>query len=175
MNTALALFHGGRSRLRFALKLATQDRHPLCDILVDDILHLRDLLERAYATPDGARWVRETLQDAAAPHRPDRTESSASDSSTTTGQRRREEPSTNGIGTRKVKLCHTDNGRCFFCFCSWSPLKAREFYLVVTYKNVRQLQPQHYGEAPISRRKPPSGKSRAGLKQLERRLQTETK
>ena len=93
VNTALALFHGSRFRLRFALQLVTQDRPPLCDGLVDGILHLRDLLERAYATPDGARWVRETLRDAAAPHRPDRTESSASDSSTTTGQRRREEPS----------------------------------------------------------------------------------
>ena len=93
VNTALALFHGGRSRLRFALQLATQNRPLFCDGLVDDTLHLRDLLERTYATPDGARWVRETLRDAAAPHRPDRTESSASDSSTTTGQRRREEPS----------------------------------------------------------------------------------
>ena len=88
VNTALTLLHGGRSLLRFALELATQDRSPLSERLVDAILHLRDLLERACGTPDGATWVRETLRDAAAPHRPDMTESSASDSSTTTGQRR---------------------------------------------------------------------------------------
>ena len=45
VNTALVLLHGGRSRLRFALQLATQDRPSLCDGLVDDTLHLRDLLE----------------------------------------------------------------------------------------------------------------------------------
>ena len=100
VNTALHLLHGGRCRLLYALELATQDRTPLSDRLVDDILHLRDLLERAYGTPDGARWVRKTLRDAAAPSRPDRAESSASDSSTTTGQRRREELS-NGRGNAK--------------------------------------------------------------------------
>ena len=57
VNIALTLLHGGKSRLRYALELATQDRTPLSDRLVDDILHLRDLLERAYGTPDGARWV----------------------------------------------------------------------------------------------------------------------
>ena len=101
VNTVLALFHGGgRSCLRFALQLATQDPPPLCDGLVDDCFRLRGLLERADATPDGARWVRETLQNAGAPHRPDRTEFSANDSSTTTRQRRREEPSS-GRGNSK--------------------------------------------------------------------------
>ena len=42
------------------LAMTTQDRPPLCDGLMDDILHLRDLPERAYTTPDGARWVRKT-------------------------------------------------------------------------------------------------------------------
>ena len=74
---------------------------------MDDILHLRDLLERAYATPDGTRWVRETLRDAAAPHRPDRTESSASDSSTTPGQRRREEPSSGRGNSKRATLSGT--------------------------------------------------------------------
>ena len=109
MNTALTLLHGGRSRLRYALELATQDRTPLSDRLVDNILHLRDLLERAYGTPDGARWVRETLQDAAAPHRPDRAESSASDSSTTTGQRRREEPSSGRGNAKRATLSGTSD------------------------------------------------------------------
>ena len=67
---------------------------------MNDILYLRDLLERTYGTPDGAQWVRETLRDAAAPPRTDRVEFSASDSSTTTGQRHREDPSS-GRGNAK--------------------------------------------------------------------------
>ena len=61
VNTAFTLLHGGRSHQCYALELATQDRTLLIDRLVDDIFHLRDLLERAYGTPDGARWVRESL------------------------------------------------------------------------------------------------------------------
>ena len=89
------------------LAMTTQDRPPLCDGLMDDILHLRDLLERAYATPDGARWVRKTLRDAAAPHRPDRPQSFASDSSTTTGQRRREEPLSGRGNSKRTTLSGT--------------------------------------------------------------------
>ena len=100
VNTALHQLHGGRCRLRYALDIATQDRTPLSDRVVDDILHLGDLLERAYGTPDSARWAGETLRDAAAPPHPDRAESSASDSSTTTGSRRREDPSS-GRGNAK--------------------------------------------------------------------------
>ena len=109
VNTALTLLHGGRSRLRFALELATQDRSPLSERLVDDILHLRDLLERAYGAPDGATWVRETLRYAAAPHRPDRTESSASDSSTTTGQRRQEEHASSRGNSKRATLSGTSD------------------------------------------------------------------
>ena len=100
MNAALHQLHGGRCRPRYVLDIATQDRTLLSDRVVDDILHLRDLLERAYGTPDGAQWVRETLRDAAAPPRTDRAESSASDSSTTTGQRHRED-SSSGRGNAK--------------------------------------------------------------------------
>ena len=107
VNTALHLLHGGRCRLRYALALATQDRTPLSDRIVEDILHLRDLRERAYGTPDGARWVRETLRDAAAPPRPDRAESSASDSSTTTGQRRREKRSSGRGSAKRATLSGT--------------------------------------------------------------------
>ena len=107
VNTALLLLHGGRYRLRYALDLATQDRTPLSARLVDNILHLRDLLERAYGTPDGARWVRETLRDAAASPRPDRAEFSASNFSTTTGQRRREEPSSGRGNTKRAILSET--------------------------------------------------------------------
>ena len=100
VNAALHQLHGNSCRLRYALEIAAQDRTPVSNRVVDDILHLRDLLERAYGTPNGARWVRETLRNAAAQPRPDRAESSASDSSTTTGQRRREDPSS-GLGNAK--------------------------------------------------------------------------
>ena len=76
---------------------------------MDDILHLRDLLERAYGTPDGARWVRKTLRDAAAPFLPDRAESSSSDASTTTGQRRREEPSSGRGNAKRATLSGTSD------------------------------------------------------------------
>ena len=109
VNTALHLLHGGRCRPHYALELATQDQIPLSDRLVNDILHLRDLLETAYGTPDGARWVRETLRDAAAPPRPDRAESSASDSSTTTGQHRREEPSSGRGNAKRATLSGTSH------------------------------------------------------------------
>ena len=108
-NTALHLLHGGRYRLRYALELATQHRTPLSARLVDDILHLRDLLERAYGTPDGARWVRKTLRDAAASPRPDRVEFSASDVSTTTGQHRREEPSSGRGNAKRATLSGTSD------------------------------------------------------------------
>ena len=109
MNTALHLLHGGRCRLRYALELGPQDRTPLSDRLVDDILHLRDLLARAYGTPDGARWVRETLHDAAAPPRPDKAESSASDSPTTARRRRRQEPSSGRGNAKRATLSGTSD------------------------------------------------------------------
>ena len=109
VNTTLHLLHGGRCRLLYALELATQDRTPLTDRLVDDILHLRDLLERAYGTPDGARWVRKTLRDVAAPSRTDRAESSASDSSTTTRQRGRKEPSSGRGNAKRATLSGTSD------------------------------------------------------------------
>ena len=65
--------------LRLAVQLATQDGTALCEFLVDDILRLRDLLDRAYATPAGTGWVREVLDQAAAPRRPARSASSGSD------------------------------------------------------------------------------------------------
>ena len=86
--------------LRLAIQMATQDGTPLCDYLVDDILRLRDLLDRAYATPAGAAWVREALSQAAAPHRPTRITSSGSGISSSAGPRRRDEPSS-GRGNSK--------------------------------------------------------------------------
>ena len=100
VHAALHQLNWGRCRLRYALDLATRDRTPLSDRVVDDILHLRDLLETACGTPADAQWVRETLRDAAAKSRTERADSSASDSATTTGQRRREDPSS-GRGNAK--------------------------------------------------------------------------
>ena len=100
VHAALHQLTGDRRRLHHAVGLATQDRTPLSDRVVEDILHRGDLLETACGTPAGAQWVRETLRDAATKHRTDRTDSFASDSSTTTGQRRREDPSS-GRGNAK--------------------------------------------------------------------------
>ena len=100
VHAALLQLTGNRCRLNRALDLATQDRTPLSDRVVNAILRLRDLLEAACSTPDGAQWLRETLREIPAKHRPDQTDSSTSDSSTTTGQRRREDPSS-GRGNAK--------------------------------------------------------------------------
>ena len=89
-----------KCHLRLAVQLANQDGTALCECLVDDIFRLRDLLDRAYATPAGAEWVREALSQAAASRRPARTASSGSDTSSSAGPRRRDEPS-NGRGNSK--------------------------------------------------------------------------
>ena len=100
VHASLLQLYGDRCRLNRSLDLATQDRTPLSDRVVSAILRLRDLVESACGTRDGAQWVRDTLRDTAAKHRPDRTGSSASDSSTTTEQGRRED-SSSGRGNAK--------------------------------------------------------------------------
>ena len=93
VDVAFRTLNMDRCHLRLALQKATQDGIPLCDYLVDDILRLRDLLERAYATPAGAEWVRDALSQAAASRRPVRTTCSGSDTSSSAGPRRRDQPS----------------------------------------------------------------------------------
>ena len=90
---------GKRYRLNRALALATKDRTPFNERVVNATLHLRDLLDAACGTPDGEQWLLVTLHKIEM-DRANRTESSASDSSTTTGQRRRDEPSS-GHGNSK--------------------------------------------------------------------------
>ena len=85
--------------LRDAHRMATKENTPFCPRIVDDILRLVDLVRGCYKTPDGARWVRNTLRDAAARRPPPHTASSDSDSSAP-GQRRREDPSS-GRGNAK--------------------------------------------------------------------------
>ena len=97
-----------RFRPNRALDLATQDRSPLSDRVVNATLRLRDILEAACSTTDGAQWLRDTLSAIAA-NRTDRTDSSASDSSTTTGQRRREEPSSGRGNAKRVTFSGSDS------------------------------------------------------------------
>ena len=107
-----AAFHqlnGGRCRLRYAPESSDARSYPLSDRVVDDILHLRDLLETACGTPAGAQWVRETLRDAAAKPRTDLAESSASDSSATNGQRRREDPSSGRENAKRATFFGTSD------------------------------------------------------------------
>ena len=86
-------FTGKRYRLHRSLALATQDRTPLDERVVNATLRLRDLLDTACCTIDGEQWLLDTLQKVEM-DRASRTESSsASDSSAPTGQRRREKPS----------------------------------------------------------------------------------
>ena len=56
---------GRKPRLRDAHRMATKEDTPFCVRIVDDILRLVDLVRGCYETPDGARWVRNTLRDAA--------------------------------------------------------------------------------------------------------------
>ena len=100
VDAAFRTLNMDKCHLRLAIQMATPDGTPLCDYLVDDILRLRDLLDRAYATPAGAGWVREALSQAAARRRPTRTTSSGSDTSSSAGPRRRDEPSS-GRGNSK--------------------------------------------------------------------------
>ena len=95
--------------MRYAVQQATQEGAPLCDYLVDDILRLRDLLDTADATPDGAEWVRDVLRKAAASRRPTRTTCSGSDTSSSAGPRRRDEPSSGRGNSKKASLTETSD------------------------------------------------------------------
>ena len=98
-----------KCHLRLAVRLATQDGTALREFLVDDILRLRDLLDRAYATPAGAGWVREALDQADAPRRPARSVSSGSNTLSSAGPRRRDEPSSGRGNSKRVTLTETSD------------------------------------------------------------------
>ena len=98
-----------KCHLHLAVRLATQDGTALCEFLVDDILCLRDLLDRAYATPAGAGWVREALVQAAAPRRPAWSASSGSDTSSSAGPRRRDEPLSGRGNSQRATLTETSD------------------------------------------------------------------
>ena len=109
VDAAFRTLNMDRCHLRLALQKATQDGTPLCDYLVDDILRLRDLLDRAYATPAGAEWVREALSQAAASRRPVRTTSSGNDTSSSAGPRRCDEPSSGRRNSKRASLTETSD------------------------------------------------------------------
>ena len=108
MHETLEELTGKRFRLHRALVLATWDRTPLSDRVVNATLRLRDLLEEACSTADDAQWLRDTLRAIAA-SRTERTDSSASDSSTATGQRRREEPSSGRGNSKRATFSGSDS------------------------------------------------------------------
>ena len=111
VDAAFRTLNMDKCHLRLAIQMATQDGTPLCDYLVDDILRLCDLLDRAYATPAGVGWVREALSQAAASRGPARTTSSGSDTSSSAGPRRRDEPSSgHGNSTRATLTETSDSG-----------------------------------------------------------------
>ena len=95
--------------LRLAVELATQDGSGLCGPLVHDILRLRDLVDRAYATPAGAGWVREVLDPAAAPRRPARSASSSSDTASSARLSRRDDPSSGRGNSKRATLSETSD------------------------------------------------------------------
>ena len=95
--------------LRLAVELATQDGSGFCDPLVNDILRLRDLVDRAYATPAGAGWVRKVLGPAAAPRRPARSASSGSDTASSVRPRRRDDPSSGRGNSKRATLSETSD------------------------------------------------------------------
>ena len=109
VDAAFRSFGMDKCHLRLAVWLATQDGTALCEFLVDDILRLCDLLDRAYATPAGAGWVRKALDQAAAPRRPARSASSGSDTSSSAGPRRRDEPSSGRGNSKRATLTGTSD------------------------------------------------------------------
>ena len=95
--------------LRLAVELATQDGYGFCGPLVNDILRLRDLVDRAYATPAGAGWVREVLDSAAAPRRPARSASSGSDTASSARPRCRDDPLSRRGNSKRATLSETSD------------------------------------------------------------------
>ena len=57
VDAAFRTLHMDKCHLRLAIQMTTHNGTPLCNYVVDDILRLRDLLDRAHATPAGAEWV----------------------------------------------------------------------------------------------------------------------
>ena len=104
----LKLLHIAPRTLRLAVELATNG-FGLDPRFAQDILRLRDLVERAYATPAGHGWVREVLDEAAAPRRLARSVSSGSDTASSARPRRRDDPSSGRGNSKRATLSETSD------------------------------------------------------------------
>ena len=108
VETILKSLHIEPRTLRLAVELATNGSGS-CGRFVEDILCLRDLVERAYATPAGNGWVQEVLDAAAAPRRLARSASSSSDTASSARPRRRDDPSSGRGNSKRATLSETSD------------------------------------------------------------------
>ena len=108
VETTLKSLHIEPRTLRLAVELATNGSG-LCGRFVEDILCLRDLVERASAAPAGNGWVREVLDAAAAPRRLARSASSSSDTASSARPRRRDDPSSGRGNSKRATLSETSD------------------------------------------------------------------
>ena len=108
VEATLKILHIEPRTLRLAVELATNGSG-LCGRFVEDILCLRDLVERAYATPAGHGWVQEVLDAAAAPRRLARSASSSSDTASSARPRRRDDPSSGRGNSKRATLTETSD------------------------------------------------------------------
>ena len=108
VEATLKSLHIDPRTLRLAVEIAS-DGSGLCGPLVHDILRLRDLVDRASATPAGTGWVQEVLDAAAAPRRPSRSASSSSDTACSARPRRREDPSSGRGNSKRATLSETSD------------------------------------------------------------------
>ena len=108
VETTLKSLHIDPRTLRLAVELATNGSG-LCSRFVEDILSLRDLVERAYATSAAHGWVQELLDAAAAPRRLARSASSSSDTASSARPRRRDDPSSGRGNSKRATLSETSD------------------------------------------------------------------
>ncbi|CAN0207253.1 unnamed protein product [Ascophyllum nodosum] len=108
VETTLKSLHVDPRTLRLAVELATNGSG-LCGPLVEDILRLRDLVDRASATPASNGWVQEVLDAAAAPRRLARSASSSSDTASSARPRRRDDPSSGRGNSKRATLSETSD------------------------------------------------------------------
>ena len=108
VETTLKSLHIDPRTLRLAVELATNGSG-LCGRFVEDILCLRDLVDRASATPAGNGWVQEVLDAAAAPRQLARSASSSSDTASSARPRRRDDPSSGRGNSKRATLSGTSD------------------------------------------------------------------
>ena len=108
VETTLKSLHIVPRTLRLAVELAANGSG-LDGRFVEDIFNLRDLVERAYATPAGHGWVQEVLDAAAAPRQLARSASSGSDTGSSARPRRRDDPSSGRGNSKRATLSETSD------------------------------------------------------------------